>query len=161
MTVPAITRDVRLQPMRWWDVAEVARLEQDLFGATAWSAETFWSELAQASSRRYLVARDAAGPALLGYAGLLLSGPEADVQTIGVAAHAQGRGLGRRLLGELVDLARAGGATALLLEVRADNAPALHLYGSVGFERIGVRRRYYQPGDVDAIVMRLRPLPPA
>ena len=55
---------------------------------------------------------------------------------------------------------RRAGATSLLLEVRADNAPAIALYERHGFDRIAVRRRYYQPGDVDAWVMRLRPLLP-
>ncbi len=150
---------VSLRPMRWWDVEAVVALENELFGPTAWTAETFWGELA-APGRTYLVADD--DGVLLGYAGLLAAGDaEADVQTIAVAPAAQGRGVGRRLLDALVDGARAEGASALLLEVRADNEPALRLYSRSGFERIGVRRRYYQPGDVDAVVMRLRPLPVA
>jgi ribosomal-protein-alanine N-acetyltransferase len=40
--------------------------------------------------------------------------------------------------------------------VRADNQPASALYRRHGFEPISVRRRYYQPGDVDAVVMRRR-----
>ena len=46
-----------------------------------------------------------------------------------------------------------------MLEVRADNEPAIALYRSFGFDRIAVRRRYYQPGDIDAHIMRLRPIP--
>jgi len=157
MTVGPLTGSVVLRRLRWWDLPEVSALERDLFGATAWSEETFWSELAQHASRRYLVAE--LDGRVVGYAGGMLSGPEADVQTIGVAADAQGKGLGRRLLRARIDLAREGGASALLLEVRADNEPAQALYRSEGFARISVRRRYYQPGDIDAIIMRLRPLP--
>lgn len=147
----------RLQPMRWWDVAEVAALEQDLFADTPWSAEAFWGELARSDTRRYVVARDGEGR-LLGYAGLLVAGAQGDVQTVAVAPVAQGRGLGAVLLRHLVAAARAAGCSALMLEVRADNVPAQRLYAGFGFERIAVRRRYYQPGDVDAWVMRLRPL---
>ena len=50
--------------------------------------------------------------------------------------------------------ARAG-SRRVLLEVRADNDAARRLYDRAGFEVISVRRRYYQPGDVDALVMRL------
>ncbi|TNM70014.1 ribosomal-protein-alanine N-acetyltransferase [Streptomyces sp. NP160] len=143
-----------LRRMRWWDVEPLLPVEAALFGASAWSAETFWSELA-APGRTYLVAEDGGG-ALLGYAGLALAGPDADVQTLAVAAHAQRRGVGALLLDALVAAAREGGASAVLLEVRADNEPAQALYAARGFERIGVRRRYYQPEDVDALVLRLR-----
>ena len=51
--------------------------------------------------------------------------------------------------------ARADHAAYLMLEVRADNEAARKLYDSRGFELMTVRRRYYQPGDVDALVMRL------
>jgi ribosomal-protein-alanine N-acetyltransferase len=144
--------------MRWWDVEAVQRLDAALFGATAWTPAMFWSELAAGPSRWYVVAEGADG-ALAGYAGLLTSGAEADVQTIGVAGEAQGRGVGTMLLRALTAEAVRRGATSLLLEVRADNAPAIALYAREGFERIAVRRRYYQPGDVDAWIMRRRPLP--
>ena len=148
MTAPA------LRSLRWWDVERLVPLERELFGASAWTAETFWSELA-APDRDYRVAVGADG-VLLGYAGLAGGRrAEADVQTLAVAPTAQGRGVGRALLGALLEEARARAATAVLLEVRADNAPALALYASAGFERIGLRRRYYPP-DVDAVVMRRR-----
>jgi [ribosomal protein S18]-alanine N-acetyltransferase len=149
--------DLQLRPVRWWDLDQLVPLERFLFGDSAWSAETFWSELAHPESRWYVVAHDADGQ-VLGYAGLLCAGSEADVQTIAVAAAAQGRGVGGALLDALIDQALARGATALLLEVRADNDSAIGLYQRRGFERIAIRRRYYQPEDVDAWVMRRRPL---
>ena len=76
--------------------------------------------------------------------------------TIAVCTAYRGMGLGDRLLGDLVARAAARGAQSLLLEVRADNAPALALYARHGFEQVSVRRRYYQPGDVDALVLRRR-----
>lgn len=146
--------------MRWWDVDPLLPAERELFGPTAWSAETFWSELAHPQTRWYVVAEDPAG-ALLGYAGLMAGGAEADVQTVAVLPSAQGRGLGGLLLRALIDEAVRRGAAALLLEVRRDNAPAIALYRRFGFEQIAVRRGYYQPGNVDALVMRRRPLRPA
>jgi ribosomal-protein-alanine N-acetyltransferase len=150
--------EITVRPMRWWDVETVQALDADLFGPTAWTPAAFWSELAAGPTRWYVVAEDDGG-ALAGYAGLLVPGPEADVQTIAVAPSAQGRGVGTRLLRALTERAARSGARSLLLEVRADNAPAVALYQREGFERISVRRRYYQPGDVDALVMRLRPIP--
>ena len=156
--------DVRLRPMRWWHVEQILPLERELFGPSAWTAETFWAELGQVRTRWYVVATPAAEPdRLIGYAGLLAPGPEADVQTVAVAPTAQGQGVGGLLVDALISTAAARSATSLLLEVRADNEPAIGLYQGRGFERIAVRRRYYQPEDVDAWVMRLRPVgdPPA
>jgi ribosomal-protein-alanine N-acetyltransferase len=150
--------------MRWWDVDPLLPMERELFGPSAWTAETFWSELAHPETRWYVVAALASAPErAIGYAGLLAPGAEADVQTIAVAPAVQGRGVGRVLLNALIAEAARRSATSLLLEVRADNAPAVALYTARGFERIAVRRRYYQPEDVDAWVMRLRPVgdPPA
>lgn len=146
--------------MRWWDVERLLPLERELFGDTAWTAEAFWSELAYPDSRCYLVAEgDPDHEGILGYAGLMTSGAETDVQTLAVARSAQGRGIGALLLQALVGEAARRGATSVLLEVRADNDAAIALYRRHGFERIGVRRRYYQPAGVDALVMRLRPVP--
>ncbi|HWS57979.1 MAG TPA: GNAT family N-acetyltransferase, partial [Actinotalea sp.] len=77
------------------------------------------------------------------------------VMTLGVAGHARRRGCGDRLLGALVEHARAVGASAVLLEVRVDNDPAIALYTRAGFAVVGRRRRYYQPEDVDAWTMSL------
>ena len=145
--------------MRWWDVEPLLPLERELFGPSAWSAETFWSELAQQKTRWYVVAALTADPdRVIGYAGLLAPDTEADVQTIAVASQVQGRGVGGVLLDALIATAAARSASTLLLEVRADNEPAIALYTKRGFERIAIRRRYYQPEDVDAWVMRLRPV---
>lgn len=154
---------VRLREMRWWDIDQVLELEKDLFPEDAWSRGMFWSELAHArgaeATRRYLVAEDDTGGAgagrIVGYAGLASSGDQADVQTIAVARDHQGTGLGRRLLTELLRAATAFECHEVLLECRVDNLPAQKLYERFGFEPIGFRRGYYQPGNVDALVMRL------
>jgi [ribosomal protein S18]-alanine N-acetyltransferase len=149
-----VVTGVTLRRMRWWDLEQVHALETALF-PDPWSVETFWSELAHVpETRHYLVAED--GGAVVGYAGLVATGHQADVQTLGVRADHQGRGLGGELLRALLDEARRRGAGEVLLEVRAENAAAQALYARHGFERIGVRRGYYRPGGTDAYVLRLR-----
>lgn len=143
-----------IRPMRWWDIAAVQALEEQLFPVDRWSVEQFWSELAQ-PTRRYLVACEE--DTITGYAGVFVLAPDADVQTIAVAPTAQGSGLGSRLLEHLLDLAADAGCHQLMLEVRSDNAPAIALYDRFGFERISSRTDYYGP-SVDALIMRLRPL---
>jgi ribosomal-protein-alanine N-acetyltransferase len=102
--------------MRWWDVEPLLPLERELFGPSAWSAETFWSELAQQKTRWYVVAALTADPEqVIGYAGLLAPDTEADVQTIAVATQVQGRGVGGVLLDALIATAAARSASTLLL----------------------------------------------
>jgi ribosomal-protein-alanine N-acetyltransferase len=136
----------------WSDIPALAVLERDLFAHDAWSEPTWWAELAGRPRRDYVVLVDADG--VLGYAGLDHGGEVADVMTVAVAPRGQGRGSGRVLLAELEQRARARGTGHVILEVRADNVAALGLYERSGFAVLSTRRRYYQPGDVDAIVMR-------
>jgi ribosomal-protein-alanine N-acetyltransferase len=149
---------VVLREMRWWDIEAVLGLERALFPQDAWSAGMFWSELAHArgphATRRYLVAAAPDGR-LAGYGGLAAVDRVGDVQTIGVLPAYEGTGLGSRLLTALLDAAEGTFACrSVMLEVRVDNPRAQRLYERFGFEIIGVRRGYYQPGNVDAYVMR-------
>ncbi|WP_347754463.1 ribosomal protein S18-alanine N-acetyltransferase [Agrococcus sp. ProA11] len=134
------------------DLDAIMAIEQAAFGASAWERETMRAEIAS-DWGRYILAEDADGAAL-GYAGLRAVGVEGDVQTIAVDAAARGRGIGRALLLELLAEAERRGVRELFLEVRADNPVARSLYASVGFSDIGLRQRYYQPEDVDAVVMK-------
>jgi ribosomal-protein-alanine N-acetyltransferase len=93
---------------------------------------------------------------LVGYAGLAASGDLGDVQTIAVRRDQWGTGLGARLLTELLRAATAFECAEVMLECRVDNVRAQKLYERFGFEPIGFRRGYYQPGNVDALVMRMR-----
>lgn len=146
-----------LREMRWWDIDPVLELEKALFPEDAWSRGMFWSELAHArgpeATRRYVVAVTAGR--ILGYAGLAAQGELADIQTIAVAREHWGTGLGGVLLTELLRAATAFECAEVMLECRVDNVRAQKLYERYGFAPIGFRRGYYQPGNVDALVMRL------
>lgn len=142
-----------LREMTWQDVPALAALEPALFADDAWSEQTWWAELAGRPRRCYVVGER--GGAVVGYAGVDRRGEVADVMTIAVVPDAQGQGLGSQLMDWLIDATRRGGAEHLMLEVRADNMAAQRLYTKMGFEMLTVRRRYYQPGDLDAHIMRL------
>ena len=138
---------MRLTRFRWWHIAEVLPIEEDLFGAEKWSAAMFWNELAQ--RHFYLVAEE--NEKVAGYAGLaIVDREESWVQNIAVDRRAQRGGIGRQLLEAL--LAEAG-KRKVLLEVAVDNAPAQRLYAAYDFEPVGLRRGYYQPSNTDALVM--------
>ena len=134
------------------DMPDVMAMEQELFPEDAWSPKMFASELAENAGRLYLVAED---DGLIGYAGMLFTGgPEADVLTLAVSPGRWGNGTGTALLLALLDEAASRHCKQIFLEVREDNPRARSLYLRHGFAEIGVRRGYYQPAGVDAIVMR-------
>ncbi len=162
------------------DLVDVIALEHELFPDDPWSPEMFADEVSQPrESRLYLLAevpsrditgggggiaasdivsgRQAAGkPVMAGYAGMMFvpGGTQADVLTIAVRPASWGQGIGSALLEALLTAARDRGCTEVFLEVRADNPRAHGLYRRRGFEELGLRRGYYQPSGVDAIVMR-------
>jgi ribosomal-protein-alanine N-acetyltransferase len=80
---------------------------------------------------------------------------EAHIFNVCVRPELQGRGLARRMLDHLLELAHAVQTQTVFLEVRASNAPALRLYQAAGFCEIGVRYGYYPAakGREDALVM--------
>lgn len=145
---------VIVSAFRWWHIPAALTLEQTLFAPDCWSAELFWSELAQRGLRHYLVATVDAS--VVGYGGLAAYGEEAYVQTLGVSPHHQHRGIGGALLDALLEEAERRRVRTVGLEVRTDNTAAQRLYARRGFEVVGTRRGYYQPSGADAHVM-LRP----
>ena len=78
---------------------------------------------------------------------------EAELLTLAVAPEARRMGVARALLAEFAHTSHARGAREAFLEVASDNAPAIALYASAGWQRAGTRRDYYAPG-IDAMVMR-------
>lgn len=142
------------------DADRCGELESILFpGDDPWPAVAFIREL-DADHNNYVAARD--GRALIGYGGISRLGRKApyeyEIHTIGVDPEYQGRGVGRAMLDRL--LAIADGDT-VYLEVRTDNTPAIGLYESTGFVKMGVRKRYYRISGADAYTMRRVGTPPA
>ena len=70
--------------------------------------------------------------------------------TISVGREFQRRGIARQLMAAAEASARRRGCRFMRLEVRADDAAAVALYESSGYERLGRRRRYYDD-RIDAL----------
>ncbi|MFJ2550858.1 ribosomal protein S18-alanine N-acetyltransferase [Microbacterium sp. NPDC087591] len=136
------------------DLDAIMVIENRSFPTDAWSADSMAAELASPHGR-YLV--DEHDGVVIGYGGVraLRGSADADIQTIALDADHRGAGRGRALLRALLDEAAERGAREVFLEVRADNPTAEGLYLSEGFQEIGRRPHYYQPDDVDAIIMRV------
>lgn len=112
--------EVVLRQMTAADLPAVMEIERATFPADAWSEAMLRGELRdQPRTRHYLVAE--VDERVAGYAGLAVAADQADVQTIAVLAAHRRAGVGAALMDALLAEAARRGATAVFLEVRADN----------------------------------------
>jgi ribosomal-protein-alanine N-acetyltransferase len=140
-----------LRDMTETDLDAVLRIENEVH-AHPWTRGNFGDSLR--SKYECKVYASEAGE-MLGYAVLMLAVDEAELLDIAIATRHQRHGLGRRLLEEMMVLARRANKHRMVLEVRASNTAAIGLYRKAGFADIGLRREYYPAnnGREDAILM--------
>lgn len=168
---------VETRPLHPSDLAAVLEIERDTF-PVPWSERTF-RKLLDRTDTVLLVAeaspdgppvegpvrgpeqsgggsgeQGAAGARVLGYAVLWRAGEEVELGDLAVERSARRRGIGRRLVAEVLAVARGLGARSVFLEVRESNVAARRLYETEGFRVVGRRPRYYTRPREDALVMR-------
>ena len=139
-----------VERMRMGDVPAVIEIERLSF-SSPWPAYAFEQELTANRLAHYVVARS--DDRVVGFAGIWLMVDEAHVTTFGVHPDHRRRGVGRRLLLRLAEMAIELGTARMTLEVRVSNAPAQALYRSFGFQVAGRRIHYYSDDGEDALVM--------
>ncbi|HLZ70502.1 MAG TPA: ribosomal protein S18-alanine N-acetyltransferase [Dehalococcoidia bacterium] len=100
----------------------------------------------------------AAGEQLVGFLGLWFMLEECHVVTVAVREALRRQGIGELLVITAVDLALRRQQAVLTLECRVSNIGAQALYERYGFERVGVRRRYYTDNNEDALIMTTPPI---
>lgn len=142
-------REVIIRRMTMADVDGVAAVEAATF-PTPWSRDAFESEMRNVAAR-YLVAE--AEGRIIGFAGAWIILDESHITNIAVLSDDRGQGIGRRLTHGLMQYLSNLGAAYVTLEVRKSNAVAQNLYASLGFLKLGVRKRYYEDNGEDALIM--------
>ena len=149
-------RHLQTRPMGAADAEGAAELEQRCFAGAhheAWSANMFLSEVGEdvSAPRSWWVAHD--NGKLLGFAGGMVVDNDIQILDVAVDPDQRRRGIARKLLAHVSYDAQMLGATTASLEVETENAAAIALYRTLGFEQIGCRRDYYGAGN-DALVMQ-------
>ena len=131
-------------------IAPIAALEQLCF-SMPWTEEQLRGQLRP--NHVFLAAMD--GEQVAGYVGMMYVLDEGYISNVAVAPAMRRRGVARALLDALVERSRALELAFLTLEVRESNAPAITLYESCGFQRVGLRKNYYKSPTEHAILMTL------
>lgn len=143
----------RFRPMRERDLQGIMEIEQRAYDFP-WS-EGIFRDCLRVGYCCWLY--ENAG-SVVAYGVMSVGYGEAHVLNLCVRPESRGQGVGRGMLGHLLDLARRHHADTALLEVRPSNRPALALYQSMGFQEVGVRRGYYPAaqGREDALILACR-----
>ena len=139
--------------LRTWqksDNLEIEKLEKLYFKSpwnlsmldSCFSADNFYGLVMEDSQK------------IVAYIGCSFDLWDVDILNVCVDKAYRRQGLARRLFEEVFKHFRACGAEKVFLEVRESNLPAVTLYKSLGFEQIGLRKKYYENTE-DALVMAL------
>jgi ribosomal-protein-alanine N-acetyltransferase len=134
------------------DLPRVLAIERESF-ASPWTEDNFRHEIESNPLAWNLVAER--GGELAGFVCAYLVADELMINDIAVETTQRRSGIGRALLRQLLDGARARGCRRATLEVRPTNAAARRLYEDFGFTVVGHRRGYYADTGEDALLMVL------
>ena len=149
--------NLRVRPMTPADLDQVMALALSLSPAPRWPLSAYQAALnPQSAPRRIALA--AADLDTGEVAGFLVAGllpPQAELETIAVAAKGQRSGVGSLLFAAMAEELKSEQVTEVILEVRASNRPALAFYRSLGFLETGRRPRYYVHPQEDAVLLTL------
>ena len=131
-------------------VPQVAQLEKLCF-ADPWSEMSIASELQNLWAYWLVAVQD---DMVVGYIGSQSTIDETDVRNVAVHPDWRRQGIAEQLIKNLIEELKERGSHALMLEVRASNAPAIALYEKMGFRQVGLRKNYYRNPKEDALILR-------
>ena len=124
------------------DADALAVVEEKCF-SVPWSREAFWRD-ASNTDAYYLLAIDTRqNDRIIGYVGCWILAYEGSITNVAIDPEYRRQGIGRKMLLKLIEIVKEKGVTALTLEVRVSNAPAISLYEGLGFKSVGQRPKYY------------------
>ncbi|MGH9508570.1 MAG: ribosomal protein S18-alanine N-acetyltransferase [Terriglobales bacterium] len=142
-----------IRPATAADSPQLIALERHAATAAHWAEADYQRLFAAVGPQRLaLVLEEAEVVAFIVARGV---GAEWEIENVAVAGAARRRGLGTRLLGELLKQLRARGVESVFLEVRESNVAARMLYEKWAFVESGRRTAYYRDPAEDAIQYRL------
>ncbi len=131
------------------DIAKLAEMERRCF-SDPWTEQMLADTLKLPVYHGFLAEESGE---ILGYASLIVVCEDAEVGNIAVDLPFRGKGISKLLMDAMHERATSLGATHCFLEVRVSNAVAISLYEKYGYEKFGIRAKYYADGE-DAFVMK-------
>lgn len=152
-----------VRPAELDDVPRMMELEREAATAAHWTEQNYRAIFTEATPRRFALVVSENTPSklvngrqpVLGFIVTRCADWEWEIENLVVEAASSRKGCGSLLVGELLKMACAEGASALELEVRSTNSGAIEFYGRFGFKQSGCRKFYYSNPLEDALLLRL------
>lgn len=141
---------IEIKRMDQTHVSQIAELERICF-SDPWSERSIGAELKNRLSMWFVATEE---ETVLGYIGSQTVLDSSDVMNIAVHPDHRKKGIGEKLVLDLVHYLKEKDIKSLLLEVRVSNTAAINLYKKLGFQEIGRRRNYYHNPKEDAYILR-------
>lgn len=139
-----------IRSMTLADIDEIVEIEQEAF-SHPWTKDDFEAELQSNPYALYFVLVDE--DIIKAYIGVWIIFERAQITTIAVKNEYRRQGLSKRLMDYLDHLYLENQVEEVSLEVRVSNVKAINLYQSFGFQKVGIRKDYYQDNHEDAYLM--------
>jgi ribosomal-protein-alanine N-acetyltransferase len=137
------------------DIPRLLALDQSSPTAAHWTGQQYEDAIRSHDVPERLVLVAEAADQVIAFLVARHVSREWELENIAVEPVSRRTGLGRQLLGSLIQHARETKSEAVFLEVRASNLPAQTLYENAGFVQTGVRKNYYANRAEDAVLYRL------
>lgn len=144
--------NLEIRKMSISDVEQIMEIESVIFGVYHWTIQAFFSEI-ESDIGNYLVAVIKETGEIVSYGGFWLILDEAHITTIAVKPDYRKKGIGELMLQKMIETGYEKNVKWFTLEVRAGNISAQNLYYKYGFKSLGLRKKYYQDNDEDALIM--------
>lgn len=145
-------KDLIIDIMKAEDVHEASLIEEEAF-SMPWKESDFL-EMIMRPYAHYFVARN--NGQIVGICGILDMAGEGDISNVAVSLKERGRGIAQKMLQYAIDECIQIGMKEFTLEVRVSNIPAIRLYEKLGFDKEGIRPKFYEKPVEDALIMRLK-----
>lgn len=144
-----------IREMTLEDITQAVLIENECF-SLPWSEKSFQDSITREDTL-FLVCEDSStqsgATVITGYIGMYLSFDEANVTNVAVHPSYRKKGYGNALVSTAKTKAKEHQIERIFLEVRVSNAPAIALYQKMGFENLGIRKKFYDHPKEDAYIM--------
>ena len=131
------------------DIAQVAEIERQIF-SIPWSEKAFRDSM-ESDNTIYIVAKE--NDNVAGYAGMYLSFEEGNITNVAVNPLSRRKGIGEKIVRDILNRAYEKGGRDVFLEVRETNSVAIALYEKIGFKEEGIRKNFYDKPRENALIM--------